>query len=352
MEDTKAITLAFSGCDEVIVPKPIEIKQSNRDYVSFGEDNDFPTELYNSYIDCSILQAIINGATDYTSGSGFETGEDNYINPKQKLSDLVKQCTLDYYIYGAFAVQVLRNDYGDIKKIYSLDPAKIRISEDEETIYYNDQFFKGYNVGRRTKVFPAFGDHKNSIFYYRRPTLRTLYGLPLWIGSFKSIRTLIELDQYHLSLIENQFTPSAVISFNEGKPSEEQQKKIETKINDKFSGSKNAGKLMVVFSDSKETSPELFKLDDDNYGEKFQNLYKTSRENVFISFRCTSQLFGLSPDITAFNSVEFEQSFKLFNKTVIEPVQREIERGFDALGYHFTLKAFNINFDEGKETEQ
>ena len=58
--------------------------------------------------------------------------------------------------------------------------------------------------------------------------------------------------------------------------------------------------------------------------QKFHTLNDSTKQEIFTAFRAQPMLFGLLPDNTAFNRIEFLESFELYNKTVIKPIQKVI----------------------------
>lgn len=333
------------------IPQPTEKNRSNSKMVWFGEDNNYPSYIFDSYSNSTLLQSIINRMTDYICGSGFESDGDKKVNKYgDTLEDIVKKAVLDYEIFGAFSLQVIRNVYHEIKEIYYVDVRRVRLDKSEEFIYLGRDIF---NQKDCVKYKRAFTDNSavadtDEIFYYSNPKSRGIYGLPSWHSAMKDVQTSIEISTFHLSAIQNSFVPSAIVSFNNGIPSEEQKAQLNEAFQDKFTGANNAAKLMLTFSNDKEHGVEVQRISEDNFDQRYQALSKSVTNNIFMAFSAQPVLFGLDPDRTAFNSIEYRDSFHLFKETTIAPIQREIERAFAKLSpkYSFQLKEFNIKFEE------
>ena len=72
-----------------------------------------------------------------------------------------------------------------------------------------------------------------------------------------------------------------------------------------------------------------------------------------MAFRCPSQLAGSTLSANAFNNIEYEQSFKIYSKTVVFPMQLNLTRFFNrATGIEnfLTIEPFKINFDEENDS--
>ena len=337
------------------IPLPVEKKgYGSAKYVTYGEDNRYPDFLLTCYDECSTLQSIINGLSDYISGSGFATGDpQRIVNEKgETYLSLVQRCSVDYLIFGAFAVGIRRSNEGKIAFLDYHDPRCIRCDEEGEEVYYCKDWGKS---NRKVVTLPAFqpknAAQERSEYYVKTPASRSVYGRPMWGSATKDVQTAIEISTFHLSAILNNFVPSAVVNFNNGQPDEDTQRKIEKRMQDKFSGAKNAARLLVSFNDTKEHAVDIQRLSEDNFDQRYNALAKSVKENIFIAFRAHPQLFGADPERTGFNSIEYENTFKLFKETVVKPLQNQIEAAFARIGeeWQFTLAEFNINYDSAGE---
>ena len=57
--------------------------------------------------------------------------------------------------------------------------------------------------------------------------------------------------EFHLNNISNGFSGSYMINFANGVPTQDERLAIERSLNNKFSSSSNAGKMVITFSDDK-----------------------------------------------------------------------------------------------------
>ena len=333
------------------VPIIEEVKVNNKGYVFFGSDNNVPEQLFNLYNDCTILQTVINGTADYIAGAGLvDEKQDIIINRQdEKLSDLISKIALDYVLFGSFAIQVIKNKLNKVAELNYIDVRNIRLSEDATRVYYNKGWGKYARDIKEYERFTKETTNPNTILYVKNPKSRGVYGLPIWNGAIRDIATLIEASKQNYSNLKNGFSPNVLISFNNGIPSEEIQQDIEDAIIDKYT-SAEGNKILLSFADSADTAPTITSFSTEDYTPRYQLVIDSCRESILSAFRASSQLFGIAPDRTAFNSIEYKEAFTLFNSTVIAPIQREIEKAFNKLGFDFTIKPFNIDFNnENKE---
>lgn len=307
----------------------LERKMSGKDYLFWGQDNRFPQELFQLYLNCPIMSGIINGTVDFISGNEVVSNLDIVNRDGETISDIVRKIALDYELFGGFALQII--NLPDKKELYVLDMQRVRTNEDETKIYYCKSWGQ---YGSKIISYDAFDSHlnqPNSVLLYKGHLTRDHYPIPRYIGSLDSIRTSCEIGKFHLNNILNNLSTSAIINFNNGVPSEEVQKDIERRVNDKFAGTENAGRTIVTFNDSKENAVTVERLNEDKMDEKFNTLNKSITQEIFISFRATPELFGFSSEGNGFSKTEFLESFELYYKTVVQPLQKDIVRVFERI---------------------
>ena len=92
----------------------------------------------------------------------------------------------------------------------------------------------------------------------------------------------------------------------------------------------------------------------DDFADRYEALHKRSREQIFTAFRATPNLFGLMTETTGFNEQEFAEAFKLYNRTVVKPIQKVIVDAFDKIfgvDGSITITPFNLENDSEQEVE-
>lgn len=338
--ENKKIQVAFAATNkewDEIIPQLVET-DSVKDYVLYGKDNQYPEYLYGLYNDVSTLKTIIEGIADYVIGNavkcnikGFET----QINTKgDTLRELVRLCARDYLLYGGYAIQIIRNKVGDVRELYYMDFRYIRSSKKNEMFWYSEDFSKKYVRGNKTVVYPKFIPNAREVassILYVSNNKSTTYPIPRYSGSIKACEMERAIDTYQLSSIENGFGGSYIINFLNGIPTDEVKAEIEKNVNEKFCGASNAGRVLINFANSQENATTLEKLDTTDFGEKYKAAAERAKSQIFTAFRAIPQLFADMSAATGFNSQEFTESFKVFNRTVCKPIQQTICDSIDRI---------------------
>ena len=330
----------------------VEKEVSGKDFISWGVNNNYSNYLFSLYSECATLQSIINGTGDFVCGNDIKCNLPKFsktINKKgDTITDLISRISIDYLIFGGFAIQVIKDFNNNINELYWVDFSKLRSDKKNEVFFYSEDWNKSY--GRvKTIQYPKFSPNdKNatSIFYFKGNKTRSVYPTPIYNASIIACELEKKINDFHLNEISNNFLTSKIINFNNGQPQPEIQEEIERNINEKFSGGENAGRILISFNENKENATTIENLGTDNFADRYNALAKRMREQIFVAFRAVPAIFGLMTESTGFNEQEFAESYKLYNRTMVQPIQRNIVNIMDKIfGVEgsITIKPFDLN---------
>ena len=325
------------------IPVYKEDKVRNKAYISYGEDNRWNFYLYGLYKDVATLSTLINGSSDYVVGNGVE--DDYEVNSKgMMMSDLIKKCAFDRFLYGGFAIQVIRDFVGRVSELYYIPFGYLRSNEDNTEFWYS----KEWDVwSPKTVKYPVFKVDSNdpASIYYFKGIADSTYPICPFNGAIISCEIERKINKFHLNEISNNFSGNTVINFNNGHPNYEQKAEIERLVNAKFSGEENSGRVLISYNDSKDNEVTISKLAEDGLDDRYKDLAERSRDQIFTAFRATSSLFGL-PTSTGFNAEEYKGQFEIFNRTVINPIQKEIKKSIKKItDKDIKIIPFSLQYD-------
>lgn len=358
MEEIKEKKFMFRAIDQVAecnIVLPIE-EDSHRGFVKWGLNNDYPQYINSLYKDVATLRSIIEGTIDFVIGDGVEIDDlvwNEQVNEKGDfLEDLCRDLSRDYLKYGGFAVNVVRNRTGQVGGLYFLPLERLRWNEDKTEFYYARDWDK--SVGRVKYVtYPKYDRESkavNSIYLFSN-TRTDVYPSPKWAASVKAAEIERQVNEYHLNSIINGFSASYMISFNNGIPSETEADEIEENVIEKTTGAGNGGRVLINFANDKEHSAELTKLETEDAGEKYKSLIERTKNELFTAFRATPNLFGL-PTATGFSTEEYAEAFKLYNRTVVRPIQAILVKALNYLtGKELKIVPFTLENTEENNVE-
>lgn len=320
------------------IPSNEESELRGKDYIRWGENDEYGNFLFKCYSECPILQSIINGTVDYVCGDDISLNVPNLafeVNREgETFRDIITKALIDYYIFGNGYIQVVKNKGGRIAELYWLDARFVRSGLKNQVFYYNEDFGKKWGKSKKTVVYPAYmpeGTDSTSILMLKTPNSRGTYGTPIWESAIKPVMTEMGIDTFHLAEIQNNFAGSAVINFNNGTPTPEQKAELEKNVAEKFGGCENAGRIMLSFNKGKDNATTVERLQSDDFDSRYNDLAKKTQLQIFTVFGANANLFGVPTESNGFNAEEYQSSFKLYNRTRVKPVQRYISSRMDRL---------------------
>lgn len=308
-----------------------EYYSSGTDWVSWGTYNEYPGYIWDNYMQCGTLQSIINGCSDFTYGNGIlnNTGIIDENEFGDTIEDIVDKICLDRWIFGGFALQVKYNKLGEVISLSHIDLRKCRISHDGKFVFVKNKWNSGNSDFNKYHSFdPETGAADGvQIYFYKGMKTRGIYPVCDYVAALVSCETQSKIQQFNYNELDNNFMCSGIVNFNNGIPTEKVQVEIENKVNKKFSGYKNAARMMVSFNEDKDSAVSFERLSTDDFPDRYKSCYETSRADIFISLSAHPQLFGMTVQ-SGFSDIDYQTAFSLLNNTHIRKKQGEIKRVF------------------------
>ncbi len=317
---------------------PVVKEVRNKDWVSYGDDNNYYQYLIDRYNGSPTNNAIVNGLSEMIFGKGLNA-TDSSRKPNEYAQmvslfkkDVVRKFCYDLKLMGQCAIQVIYSkDRKTIAQVEHLPIETIRAekvnenSGDVEAYYYASDW-TSLKPSDKPKRIPAFGTSKEAIeilcvkpyragYYYYSPVD--------YQGGLQYAELEEEIANYHLNNIKNGLAPSMLINFNNGIPNDEERELIEKRIYDKFSGSSAAGKFILSFNDNTETSASIEPVQLSDAHNQYQFLSDESSKKILVSHRIVSpMLFGIKDNTGLGNNAEeLKTASTLNDNIVVRPFQ-------------------------------
>ena len=343
---------SFAAIDSYVetnIVSPVEKVLAGRDMVEWGTRNAYPDYLLDLYNNVPTLRSIINGNIDYVAGDDVSIFplQEEFTNQEMNrrgdtIREQVKDIAKDFEIYGGFALQVIRNLAGEVAEVYYVDMRYLRTNKEGDVFYYSEKWGKSSRTDM--VVYPAFmpkieweklsdeerNRHASSILYVKNVHTQ-VYSAPLYAASVKACEIERLIDEFHLSDINNHFVSSAIINFNNGDPGDEVKSQVSKELESKFCGAPNGGRIMLSWNPNKESATDIVEFKVEDFGERYKALSEHSRQQIFTAFRANPNLFGIPTEGNGFANEQYEESFTLYNRTQIVPVQIMISQAYEKI---------------------
>jgi hypothetical protein len=323
---------------------PAIVEQKNKEWVEYGEDNNYYQYLIDLYYGSPTNNAAIKGISDLIYGEGLEVVKADrhlagYLDLKKVFDeDCLRNCAMDLKMLGQYAIHLVKSK--DRKKyvaayhwpIQTLRPEKCNEDGEIEGFYFAADWSK-LKRGQKPKRFDAFGfDNSASecILVCKPYSTGNYYFAPVdYQGGTQYANLEIEIANYHINNIMNGLAPSMLINFNNGQPPAEVKDMIEAQIQSKFSGSSNAGKFILSFNDNAETKADITPVQLSDAHNQYQFLSTEAGQKIMMAHRITSPMLLGIKDNSGFgnNAEELKTASILFDNTVIRPFQSLLLNG-------------------------
>lgn len=309
---------------------PDMLKRYGKDYIPFGEKNDYPDYLLMLYNKSAKHNAIINGKVVYITGNGLDSEDEaakewlKKANESQSWDVLVKSMTLDIENFGGCYLQVIPK-LGGGYNYYHVAYERLRSNEDNTKFYYNPKWDTTYNGQQPEAEYPQFypGIGTTSIFYYKEYRCgKNPYALPGWVAACNWVESDIEVSKHTLTNAKSGFSASKFINFFNGEPAEEKKKSIERRLMNAVTGSEGK-KLMIGYNNDPAKKPTIDDLgESDLTKEDFTQVDNLITNNIFSGHNITHPLlFGIQQEGKLGNATELKTAYEIFKNTYVNNKQ-------------------------------
>jgi hypothetical protein len=324
-------------------PQIIESKQKG--YVTFGENNSYFQFLIDRYRKSATNQSIINNVTRlmYGKGLGVIDASRKPAEYAQVMAlfnkDCLRKLCFDLKTLGQCAIQVHYNDKHDkILKAFHIDMNLLAPEKCDDEGKINNWYYS--NNWEDIKKFPpkkfaTFGssNDKIEILVIRPYAIGMKYfSLPDYVAGTAYALLEEEVSDYLINEVQNGFSGTKVVNFNNGQPDIETQNLLQSQIKNKLTGSKGQ-RVIVGFNNNKETATTVDDIPLNDAPEHYQYLSTECERKIMVSHSITSGLLlGLgSANGFGSNADELKNAFVLFDNMVIRPLQQLLIDGLEQI---------------------
>jgi hypothetical protein len=332
------------------VPQRPTVEFTKRGFIRWGNDNDYPQQVAEMVNFSTTHQAIIKSKAILTAGTGFvglpEVDEFNK-DTTESLNDVLRKVAADQVTFKGFALQIIWtagqvNGAFRISEIHHLDFSKIRLGVPNENGIIESVFVSADWTARRAsqKQIPIYNPEnaateKLQILYVTEYTPGlNFYPSPDYSAAINYINLDYEVSKYHINYVCNGMTPGVAVMVPE-MPNEEERRKLKRDLQNRYTGTDNAGRIMVFFAEDADNMVKVQDIASGGSADIYNALNDITTQKIITGHRLTSPvLAGLSGGVgnLGSNGSEIATAHEIFLKSVIEPsYQMPIIEAFEML---------------------
>jgi len=293
---------------------------------TFGEDNLYPEFLIEMYNKSPKHNAIVSAKASYLAGVGTSIkGQDTAIiakaqqkveaiNAYESLDELKAKIADDLELFNGFALEVIwSRDKQKISEIYHLPFQKIRKTLDDKFAFCEDWSDRKCEIIEYTPFNPITRESKQLYYCQLYRAGQGIYPLPDYVGGLKYIEIDTEVSNWHLNSIKNGFSAQTLIQMFKGYPTPEEARKTERALKKNYTGTDNAGGLIIQYNDPNEKESIINNLQPSDFDKQFDILNKTVQQEIFVSHKVNSpMLFGVRVEGQLGGRSELIEAYEMF----------------------------------------
>jgi uncharacterized protein YegJ (DUF2314 family) len=357
MENLININLEYSTAPQIQEAR-------GKNWIEYGTDdykNLYPQFIIDLYYNSGTHSAIINATAQMIAGQDITAKDTDSVelnaklenffknaNSKETLHEVIKKCAFDFKLQGGFALNVIYSKSGQVAEIYHVPVERLRVGLPNELgrvdKYYICADWSNIRRNKPQEVAafnPLDRTTPSQILYtgLYSPNME-MYYTPDYSSACNWALIDQKVSEYHLGNIERGFSGSYFINMNNGVPTAEERLQIERSIEKKFTGSGNAGKFVLSFSDSKDRAAEITPIDVSNADKQYLALQELLVQNIMTGHRVTSpMLLGVKTEGQLGGRDELMQAFEIYQNTVVKPYQEHILKTLEKILLVNNIKA-------------
>lgn len=320
-------------------------KVDRKGWVNYGDQNDFPQYLRDLAHESPVHGSLVVAIGDMIAGKGIQSEQYQAELDALNIDTLTYACAHDLKLFGGFYIEVIwSNDRTVISKLNAIpfEECRIAVNQDDDS---EIGIFHSYDWSntRKKRNTPEFIPKYNYLTREAEP--RQIYWCFTYTGSdtyprpdYWSAINYIELDKqisiFHINQISNGLFPSTIINFYNGQATPEQKQQMMMDWENKMSGARNAGKVVMFFNERDQPKTEITPFPVNDADKQYQLMDNTATQKIITAHRVTTPLlFGIRDTGGGFGSNKDEMAvgLEIFNKQVVEPYQAKIDKSLEEL---------------------
>ncbi len=315
-------------------PKITEDKRKN--WVNYGDDNNYYQYLIDLYTNSTTNHSIINGVSNMIYGKGIDATDSNtkteeYAALKSIFSNTdLKNVVLDLKLLGEGSFQIIY-EKGKVIKAEHFPRQTLRAEKMNEYgkieayyYFYDWSKLKPNSKPERIAAFGCGNGKEPEIKIIKKYVSGYDYYCPVdYQGGLAYAELEGEVADYLINDVQNGFSGTKVVNFNNGIPDKEKQLNLKGDVMSKLTGSKGE-KVIIAFNNNAESKTTIDDVPLNDAPQHYEYLSRECQNKLIVAHRVTSPLLlGIRTENNGLgsNADEIETASLLFDNITIKPYQ-------------------------------
>jgi hypothetical protein len=324
---------------------PVFKENKAKNYITYGTDNKYPQMLIDLYNSSPKHGALVSQKAQYIAGDKTEVIANNTeqltiandklasINAYESFDDVKSKIAADLELFDGFALEIIWNKAKtSIAEIYHLPFQNVRISLDGHYWYAEDWSDRKLDPIYYYCWNPITRENKQLYYFKMYKAGQGEYPTAPYQSALKYIEIDTEIANFHLNSIKSGFSAQTLLQLFKGIPTPSEARETIKRFKDNFSGTDNAGSIIIQFNDPNETPSVVNNLAPSDFDKQFDLLNQTVQQEILMAHRVTSpMLFGIKTEGQLGGRSELIESYEAFQTAYIEPRQNQMDRALTSI---------------------
>jgi hypothetical protein len=324
---------------------PVFKENKAKNYITYGTDNKYPQMLIDLYNSSPKHGALVSQKAQYIAGDKTEVIANNTeqltiandklasINAYESFDDVKAKIAADLELFDGFALEIIWNKAKtSIAEIYHLPFQNVRISLDGHYWYAEDWSDRKLEPIYYYCWNPITRENKQLYYFKMYKAGQGEYPTAPYQSALKYIEIDTEIANFHLNSIKSGFSAQTLLQLFKGVPTPEEMRQTIKRFKENFSGTDNAGSIIIQFNDPNETPSVVNNLAPSDFDKQFDLLNQTVQQEILMAHRVTSpMLFGIKTEGQLGGRSELIESYEAFQTAYIEPRQNQMDRALTSI---------------------
>ena len=324
---------------------PVFKENKAKNYITYGTDNKYPQMLIDLYNSSPKHGALVSQKAQYIAGDKTEVIANNTeqltiandrlasINSYESFDDVKSKIAADLELFDGFALEIIWNKAKtSIAEIYHLPFQNVRISLDGHYWYAEDWSDRKLDPIYYYCWNPITRENKQLYYFKMYKAGQGEYPTAPYQSALKYIEIDTEIANFHLNSIKSGFSAQTLLQLFKGIPTSEEMRQTIKRFKENFSGTDNAGSIIIQFNDPNETPSVVNNLAPSDFDKQFDILNQTVQQEILMAHRVTSpMLFGIKTESQLGGRSELIEAYEAFQTAYIEPRQNHMDRALTSI---------------------
>lgn len=339
------------------LPQPDESREKTDDKpVRYGTSVHYPNFLLDLYGSSPIHQSIINSKATYIQGEGLGLSGKKLelkVNDADTIQDFVSKVVKDYLIFNYFAVEVVYNPLKQPIQYFHVPAQKIRTNRSKTKFWYSADNWTtqkhDYTLDRWKPTLGPNDEPTTRLFFFDGyfPSTTNVYPAPEYKGSIESIQTDKLIRQFHLNVVDNQFSISTLVElFGKANLPDDVKRQFVRDLEAMYTGA-SGKRIMVSFEDlqTQGGGSRITNIDPGNWDKAYEAIGRNVADDIYRGHSVTSpMLFGVKTEGQLGGATELETAYEIFKNTFVREKRNDLQAAFNMLFTNSAIVKGKVDF--------